>query len=47
MVVVVAPEAVEAAIGSLAREGVTAWRVGEVVAAGRAGGRRYAEGSLR
>ncbi len=46
MVVVVAPEAVTAALASLAAEGVAAWRVGTVEPVASLDGRRYAEGPL-
>jgi phosphoribosylformylglycinamidine cyclo-ligase len=46
MVVDVAPAAAGAAIDALARSGIAALVVGEVVDAAQAGGRRYAEGSL-
>ena len=46
MVVTVEPAAVDTAIEALARSGIAALVVGEVVDAAQAGGRRYAEGSL-
>jgi phosphoribosylformylglycinamidine cyclo-ligase len=46
MVVVVAPEAVPAALAALADVGRPAWEVGRVVAADAVGGHRYAEGRL-
>ncbi len=47
MVVVVAPEAVDATIAALAVEDIPAWLVGEVVPAADLGGRRYVEGAIR
>ena len=46
MVVVVSPTAVETTVGALAKEGIEATVVGEVVAADELGG-RYVEGPLR
>jgi phosphoribosylformylglycinamidine cyclo-ligase len=46
MVVAVPPDGVDLAIGSLASDGIEAWRVGEVVTREEAGGRRYAEGRV-
>ncbi len=43
MAVAVAPDAVATAIDSLAGTGIEAWRIGDVVRAADAGGRRYVE----
>ncbi len=45
MIAIVADEAVEPAIASLAASGIPAWRVGEVAPVEALGG-RYAEGAL-
>ncbi|HSS35381.1 MAG TPA: phosphoribosylformylglycinamidine cyclo-ligase [Patescibacteria group bacterium] len=47
MIVVVAPDAVGSTIASLHADGVEAWQVGEVLAAGELGGARYVEGAIR
>ena len=47
MIVVVAPDAVGSTIATLHADGVEAWRVGEVLAAGELGGQRYVEGAIR
>ena len=47
MIVVVPLAAVGIAIAALARDGIAAWRIGEVVAVAELGGRRYAEGPIR
>jgi phosphoribosylformylglycinamidine cyclo-ligase len=46
MVVVVGPDAVAATIEVLGRDGVGAWRVGDVVPVAAAGGERYLEAQL-
>jgi phosphoribosylformylglycinamidine cyclo-ligase len=47
MVVVVSQEAVEPTIAALDAEGISAWRVGEVVAGASTDGRRYVEDAIR
>ena len=47
MIVVVPLAAVGIAIAALARDGIAAWRIGEVIAAAELGGPRYAEGPIR
>jgi phosphoribosylformylglycinamidine cyclo-ligase len=46
MVVVVPPDGVAVTIDDLARDGIAAWQVGEVVAASAIGAGRYVEGPL-